>query len=189
MRAWTSCAVVLCALVAGGCAGPLRGPVPESRLVASGRYVIVEGLEVPRGGGSRGCGAQALATVFAHADPETDAQAECDRLPWREAGATPVELLLAARARGFEAELSRGSVAELRGHVVSGVAPLVLIDMSRRGREVYHWAVVSGVGADGSDVLLGGEGARHYLISGEEFARRWSRTDYCTIVVRAGPTR
>jgi hypothetical protein len=48
-----------------------------------------------------------------------------------------------------------------------------------------HWAIVSGVASDDSQVLLAAENRRHYIASTEDFKRRWERSDFCMISIAA----
>jgi ABC-type bacteriocin/lantibiotic exporter with double-glycine peptidase domain len=183
-----------------GCRSPLGKPVAEARLADGEGYTLVRGLEAPKARGPAGCGAQALATVYVSLDPDADPQAESEALPWHEVGATPVELLLAARARGHQAVLSKGDWDSLHSEVARGRTPIVMLDASRQvwapwgwfdtGNRLYHWGVVSGVGAgEKQRVLLAAEGGRHHVMTRDLFEKRWSRTAHCMIVVSANPPR
>ena len=99
-------------LALAGCfSSPLIGSEPEMALIASGEYELIESLNVPHVRGADGCGAQALATVLAHGDDNVDAAQLAEELPWHDLGATPIDLLLAARSRGREARIASGSVS------------------------------------------------------------------------------
>jgi predicted double-glycine peptidase len=192
-------AVGLAASAGGaGCYSPLARSVDEQSLQRSGDYAIVTGLDVPPTRGPDGCGAQALATVLACADPDPGAGALAEALPWHDEGATPVDLLLAARDRGFEAKISHGSWAEIAEHVGRGVPLLVMVDAAPEFRlplfhipfpKRMHWSVVSGVAADGSQVLLAARGHRHHVVGRDDFLKRWSRSANCTIRVTKPPPR
>jgi len=184
----------LVAGAAGGCVSPLGLSVPETRLRATGEYHIVSGLDVPAVRGVEGCGAQALAAVMAYENPALDAAEVADGLPWHHVGATPIDLLLAARDDGFEAAIARGTwndvAAAARGDrpvvVMLDAAPVLKTLLGPvPGPKLMHWSVVSGVAIDGSRVLLGAPGARHHVVKREDFLNRWSKADYCLIRVRA----
>lgn len=140
-----------------------------------------------------GCGAQALAAILAFDDPEIDAAELGETLPWHDAGATPVHLLLEARRRGRGASIARGSIDDLRAEVRADRPAMVMFDASPEVRtlfsripttKVMHWAVVSGVAIDGGRVLLAAPGARHHVVDRADFQRRWARSDYCLIRIR-----
>jgi predicted double-glycine peptidase len=183
-------AFALVIALGAGCSAPIAASWTEASLRATGRYDFVDGLEVPRVRGVRGCGAQALAAAVAFADGG-DARAIADALPWHDAGATPVDLLLAARDRGLEARIARGSWEDLAAGVAAPRAALVMLDAAPKvrtiagpvGLPVMHWGVVSGVARDGSRVLLGAPEARHHVVPRAEFERRWDASARCLILI------
>jgi predicted double-glycine peptidase len=189
---------MLVCLAACGCSAPLLRSVPEAELSRSERFDLIDGLSVPKVPGPDGCGAQALAAVLTRGQDAAAAEALADELPWHDLGATPIDLLLEARSRGFEATLARGSWEDLTSRVHDGVPVLAMLDVSMEVRtllaaiptpSVMHWSVVSGVARDGSSVVLGAPGGRHHVVGRDDFLRRWSRSDQCTIVVGRGEAR
>jgi hypothetical protein len=173
------------ALCGTGCYSPFNFTFDEQRLLDKGDHVLVAGLDVPEARGPDGCGAQAL-----------NASAIADELPWDTDGATPVDVLLAARDRGFEAEIIRGSWEAITADVERGRPPLVMVDAAPEIRtlllriptpKVMHWSVVSGVAADGSQVLLAARNHRHHVVDRDEFLKRWSKSAECTIRVSKPP--
>ncbi len=177
----------------GGCS-PLHRSVPEADLLRADKHIIVTGIDVPAIKGVNGCGAQALAAMIAFADAEVAADELASELPWRKDGATPVDLLLEARRRGFDATISRGSIESLKHHVINGEPALVMLDAGLEVRsllfryptpKVMHWAVVSGLARDDSQVLIAMEKRRHAIASNDDFIRRWAKSDYCMILVQS----
>jgi hypothetical protein len=183
-------------LLCGGCLrGPLGSPRAEAALVRDGGWTLVPAVAVPRADGPAGCGAQALAAVlaFGAAEDVDRAAAISDELPWHDTGATPVDLLLAARARGWSAEIRPGTAALLSAEVAAGHPPLVMLDVGLEVRTLFarfdlprvmHWAVVTGVAEDGRAVLLGATRSRHHVVDAAWFDRRWAAADRCTLVLR-----
>ena len=181
------------ALVAAsvGCS-PFQHSTPEAELVASGRYTLITGLDVPPVDGVQGCGGQALATIIHHADPSAPADVVAAELPWHDSGATPVDLLLEARRRGFEARIARGTIDGLSETLRDGQPALIMLDsgVDVRGLfmrwptvNVMHWAVVSGIAHDSSSVLLAAQRQRHHVASRKDFERRWLESDNCMIII------
>lgn len=175
-----------------GCHAPLSRSLPEDHLLASGAYRLVPGLDVPPVRGVEGCGAQALATVLAHLDAGADAEALAESLPWHDVGATAVDLLLEARHRGFESKVARGSWESILALIDAGQPALVMIDRGYEVRTLFarysmptvmHWAVLSGVALDGTEVLLAARGGRHFVVERADFQRRWAESDQCLITV------
>ena len=107
-----------------------------------------------------------------------------------------VDLLLAARHRGCEAVIARGTIEALKASIESGQPILVMLDAGLEARsivfgfryptpKVMHWAIVSGMASDDSQVLLAAEKRRHYIASTEDFKRRWEKSDFCMISIAA----
>jgi ABC-type bacteriocin/lantibiotic exporter with double-glycine peptidase domain len=185
-------AVIGVAILSAGCVSPISRSVDQEWIVDSGRYRLVAGVSVPEVRGVEGCGAQALAAVLAFEDPRLDAGTLAEELPWHDQGATPVDLLLAARHRGFTARIARGSWENLEDSLRAGRPVVVMFDaapaMWTSGsriqiRKIMHWSVVSGIAEDGSAVLLAGRRERVHVVRRDDFLRRWARSDCCLIVV------
>jgi ABC-type bacteriocin/lantibiotic exporter with double-glycine peptidase domain len=184
-------ALALCS----GCFSPFYRSVEEQRLRLTGDYKILPGLVVPAARGPDGCGAQALAAVMAFHDPGLDPAALADELPWHDAGATPVDLLLAARDRGFDARVARGTWAAVAENVRQGRPSIVMVDASPEVRTLFrfstpklmHWSVVAGMAADETQVLLGARGLEYHVAERDDFLKRWERSANCLIVVTKPP--
>jgi predicted double-glycine peptidase len=174
-----------------GCFSPFQRSVDEQRLQLMGDYEIVPGLVVPSARGPDGCGAQALASVMAFGDPGLDPAAVADELPWHNEGATPVDLLLAARQRGFDARIASGTWEAIVENVRKGCPSLVMVDAGPEVRTLFrfstpkrmHWSVVAGIAADESQVLLGARDRAYYVAARDDFLARWRKSDCCLIVV------
>jgi ABC-type bacteriocin/lantibiotic exporter with double-glycine peptidase domain len=175
-----------------GCS-PFHHSTAESELVTASKHVLVTGLNVPEVHGVQGCGAQALATMIHHVDPSAPPEVLAAELPWHDIGATPVDLLLEARRRGFEARIERGTIDTLNQTLRGGQPALIMLDAGVEVRglfmrwptlNVMHWAVVSGIANDSSSVLLAARRQRHHVASRKDFERRWSQSDNCMIIVQ-----
>jgi ABC-type bacteriocin/lantibiotic exporter with double-glycine peptidase domain len=175
-----------------GCS-PFQHSTPEAELAVSGRYLLVAGLDVPPVDGVQGCGAQALATMIHHVDPSAPSEVVAAELPWHDSGATPVDLLLEARRRGYEARITRGTIDTLGETLRDGRPALIMLDAGVEVRglfmrwptvNVMHWAVVSGIADDSSSVLIAARQQRHHVASRKDFERRWSQSDNCMILVQ-----
>lgn len=186
-------AVSALACVISGC-NPLGVHMSEQRLVGSGEYDVIKGLVVPETAGAAGCGAQALACLMHYADPSCDAKAACDRLPFHQSGANAIHILLAARAHGFQAGVSRGTWNVLSDFVARRQPVMVMFDRNIRGPtlipppEILHWGVVSGMSRDRKRLLCAAPGSRHYVIDRGLFLDCWEASDYCTIEVTKRPS-
>jgi predicted double-glycine peptidase len=187
----TIAALLVTLVGASGCS-PVLDTVDDAALRGSGDYRMVDALSVPEVTGAAGCGAQALATALAFADRSIAADAMAEELPWHDLGATPVDILLAARKRGFDARVARGTWETLAARIDDGSPALVMLDvgieiptMTSRipTRRAMHWAVVGGVAVDDTRVLLAAPQERHHVVERRDFMRRWERSDFCMIVV------
>jgi hypothetical protein len=185
-------AIVAAALLPAGCVSPLSRSVEQERLAGTARYRLVPGVDVPEVRGVQGCGAQALAAALAFGTPGFDAAALAEELPWHDRGATPVDLLLAARERGHAAQVARGSWETLDGSVGRGRPVLVMFDAapamwaSGSGIQItknLHWSIVIGAALDGTSVVLGGRRGRAHVVARDDFLRRWAKSDCCMIAV------
>ena len=184
------------AISGGGCS-PLHRSVPEADLIKANKHVLIEGIDVPKPRGPKGCGSQALGAMIAFANPSgagRTAESVADELPWHDEGATPVDLLLAARQRGCGAVIARGTIDALKASIESGRPVLVMMDAGLEARSILfgyrwptphimHWAIVSGVARDDSQVLLAAVNCRHYIASTDDFTRRWEQSDFCMISI------
>jgi hypothetical protein len=116
-----------------------REPGPEAR--------VIPGVTVHRFEDDR-CGPGSLALVLsAHGDriSEPELAAVIPDVAGR--GVLSVDLLLAARRRGFDAALVEGTPERLHGEVERGrpvILMLRLLDAPGRRRDIYHYVVVDG---------------------------------------------
>ena len=137
----------------------------------------------------KSCGAGSLSSVLQHyGDPVTMDQWQ-EQLPKTRGGVMSIDLVLAARERGFDAHLVTGDPnlieAELRdGHPV--ILMLQVIQAPGAGYDFFHYVVL-----DGYDqmknlvrVQFGDGKARWAPVSRLESA--WSKTKHATILIRPG---
>ena len=119
-----------------------REPGAEARVVPG---VAVRSFEDDR------CGPGSLALVLsAHGDPATERDLAAALPDVAGRGVLSVDLLLAARQRGFDAALVEGSPERLRAeieHERPAILMLRLLDAPGRRRDIYHYVVVDGADA------------------------------------------
>jgi len=117
-----------------------RTPGPESR--------VVPGVPLTVFGEDR-CGPGSLSLVLrAHGETASsrDLEAVLPERPGR--GVLSVDMLIAARGRGFDAALVSGTAEAVRGELLEGrpaILMLRLLDAPGARRDVYHYVVVDGV--------------------------------------------
>jgi tetratricopeptide (TPR) repeat protein len=130
------------ALTAAGCVSL----APRSR-TPSVQAVVVPGVPLATFDEDR-CGPGSLALVLG-AHGEAPVAGELDTLlpDAGGRGVLSVDMLLAARARGFDAALLAGNAPAIRRELAAGcpaVLMLRLLDAPGSGRDVYHYVVVDG---------------------------------------------
>jgi hypothetical protein len=111
---------------------------PECDLVRTGRFDLITGIDLPQVKGVNGCGAQALAAVLAYVDQPGEAHSIAIELPWHDVGATPIDLLLEARRRGFDATITRGTIEALAENIQADRPVLVMLDAGWRCARCSH---------------------------------------------------
>lgn len=119
---------------------------PRSRSPSAEAHILEQ---VPvRAFGDDRCGPGSLSLVLnANGDPvsEADLAASLPRAPG--GGVLSVDLLLAARQRGFDASLVAGDAEAVRREVLAGrpvILLLRLLDAPGERKDVYHYTVVDG---------------------------------------------
>ena len=119
-----------------------RTPSAEARVVSG---VPVAAFEADR------CGPGSLSLVLgAHGEPVSarDLEVVLPEVPGR--GVLSVDLLIAARGRGFDAALVTGTAETVRGELAEGrpaILMLRLLDAPGVRRDVFHYVVVDGIDA------------------------------------------
>jgi tetratricopeptide (TPR) repeat protein len=141
-RVWNGPAAVLTIALSAACvarAPRSRQPGPEARVVSSGPARVF---------GDDLCGPGSLAVLLnslGDAVTPKDLDAALPKAPG--GGVLSVDLLLAARQRGFVAALAPGDPEGVRAEVLEGRAAILmlrLLDAPGRRRDVYHYVVVDG---------------------------------------------
>ena len=184
-RAALAATALLSAAAFAGCATF----APRSRPPGPGA-LVVESVPL-RAFGTERCGAGALSAVLnALGDPVTleALDAELPKAPG--GGVLSVDLLLAARARGFEARLVPGSAGEIRDVVRAGrpaILMLRVLDAPGASHDLHHYVV-----ADGVDVEKGlfriqfGDGKGRWTPL-DPLERAWAADGHALLLV--GPRR
>ncbi len=114
-------------------------PGPEARVVPG---VAVTVFDEDR------CGPGSLSLVLrAHGDPATAHELEATLRDVEGRGVLSLDMLIAARQRGFDAALVTGTDAAVRGELAEGrpaILMLRLLDAPGARRDVFHYVVVDG---------------------------------------------
>ncbi|MGA7614767.1 MAG: tetratricopeptide repeat protein [Thermoanaerobaculia bacterium] len=178
-------AVLAASIVVSGCvtlrpAG--QRPSADARVIQS----------VPvRTWGDNTCGAAALATVldfYGSKATEEELIRSLDR--GRHGGVVSVDLLLAARKRGFGAELVRGD-RTLVTDAVAKQQPVILmlriLDVPGAATDLYHYIVVDGVDPSRGLIRTQFGDGRLRWIDFDRIERAWKGAGYATILLDRTP--
>lgn len=173
--------VLVVFVAAGGCASlPPRSlpPDPSAHVI---EHVPIRTFEEDR------CGSSSLALVLNVAGDAVTEDQLAASLPQGRRGVLSVDLMLAARHRGFDAILMKGDEETLRGEVDAGRAAILmlrLLDAPGRGHDVYHFVVVDGY-VPGRPIfrLQYGDGQARWT-SLPHLERAWRGAGHALLVVR-----
>jgi hypothetical protein len=177
-------AVFLTALGLGCATLPPRSqsPSPDANVL---EHVPVREFEADN------CGPGSLSVVLnALGDPVTEAElvVALPRAPG--GGVLSVDLLLAARQRGFSASLVSGSEERVRAEIGEGrpvILLLKLLNVPGRSKDIYHYVVVDGIDP-GRDLLRFqfGDGKVRWTTL-EPLEDAWKGAGYALLTVRVRP--
>lgn len=116
-------------------------------LRTSPQAIVLEPMPV-QSWGIQSCGAGALSSVLQHhGDPLTMAEWD-ERLPRTRGGVMSVDMIIAARQRGFDAELLTGDRKLVETELEAGrpvILMLQVIQAPGRGYDFFHYVVVDGI--------------------------------------------
>ena len=98
--------------------------------------------------GIESCGAGSLATVLQHYGDPTSMQQWDSTLPKTRGGVMTIDLLLAARQKGFDAQLVTGTPALVTDELLSGrpvILMLQVVDYPGQQYDFFHYIVADGL--------------------------------------------
>ncbi len=128
------------------------------------------------------CGPSALASVLGFWGLPADAARLKEELYLADLrGSLPLDLLLAARARGLAAEMSNGSLPQLKKDLDAGRPSIAFVNLGWRFLPIGHFLVVTGY--DGRGIYAHSGAKRDAFIPYREFSRTWERTERWTLVI------
>jgi hypothetical protein len=157
---------------------------PRSRTAGAAAAVIPD-MPMQKWG-IESCGAGSLSTVLRHYGDETTMQQWDATLPKTRGGVMTVDLLLAARQKGYDARLVTGTpdiiVDELRNNRPV-ILMLKVIDSLGRSYDFYHYIVVDGVDVDGGLVRTQFGDGRARWVSMERIEKAWSGGGHTAILI------
>jgi len=166
-------------LLLGGCA-----PIPEAVLELPAGSVL-ELDRTPFYPQERyQCGPAALTTVLTMSGAVVALDDIVDKvyLPERK-GSLQVELLAATRTEGRLPYVIDGTLSAIRNELEAGRPVVVLQNLGVAAIPRWHYAVVVGINADRSEVILRSGTDRRRITSVRTFLHTWRRGEYWAMVV------
>lgn len=135
------------------------------------------------------CGPSALASVLAFWGRSADA-GELRREVYEEKlkGSLPMDLLIAARAHGLDAEMSNGSLSALKGDLDAGRPVIAFVNLGWRFLPIGHFLVVTGYDEKRGGVYAHSGLKRNSFLTYRKFMKQWERTGRWALVAAGGPT-
>jgi Flp pilus assembly protein TadD len=135
------------------------------------------------------CGAGSLAAILAfHGDPISAEELDAQLPKSPGGGVLSIDLLIAARERGYEARWVRGDEEQIAKALASGL-PLILLlrvlDAPGKSVDYYHYVVVDGIDPErGFYRFHFGDGTTRWSPLGRGLRRAWAGAGYALLLIR-----
>jgi tetratricopeptide (TPR) repeat protein len=139
--------------------------------------------------GIESCGAGSLSTVLQHYGDTRSMQQWDETLPKTHGGVLTIDLLIAARQRGFNAQLATGN-RELVEHELSAGRPVILmlqvVNSIGKKYDFYHYIVADGIDAEKGLIRTQfGDGTPRW-VSFDRLENAWAGGAHTAILIRPG---
>jgi Flp pilus assembly protein TadD len=160
---------------------------PRSRTVGDTAWTL-EGVPLGEFGAER-CGAGSLSAVLAyHGDPISVDELDALLPKSPGGGVLSVDLLIAARERGYEARWVRGDEERIEEALASGLPVILMLrvlDAPGKNVDYYHYVVIDGVDQERRFYRFHfGDGTTRWSPFGRGLRRAWAGTGYALFLVR-----
>jgi tetratricopeptide (TPR) repeat protein len=136
--------------------------------------------------GIESCGAGSLSTVLQHyGDPTTMEQWDTS-LPKTRGGVMTIDMLIAARQKGYEAKLVTGDRASIENELTAGrpvILMLKVIDALGRHYDFFHYVVADGIDPEHNLIRTQFGDGRGRWVSFEKLDKAWSGGGHAAIVI------
>jgi hypothetical protein len=136
--------------------------------------------------GIESCGAGSLSTVLQHYGDSTTMRAWDDTLPKTRGGVLTIDMLIAARKAGFDAQLITGSPATIGEELRQGrpvILMLQVVDSPGKHYDFFHYIVADGIDADRGLVRTQfGDGHGRWTTF-ERLEKAWSGGGHAAILI------
>jgi hypothetical protein len=159
---------------------------PAAR-VPSAEALLVEGVSSTEFGVET-CGAASLSAVLTYWGHEISVEELDEALPKADnGGVLSLDLVLAARERGFGAELFAGDRTHIQQSIEAG-EPLILmlsvVDAPGKKKDLYHYVIVDGIDPGGGLVRVHYGDGRPRWVAWDRLSPPWGKSGFATILVR-----
>lgn len=161
---------------------------PASR-APSAEALVLEGVPLTEFG-ARTCGAASLSAVMAYwSQPVSIEELDATLPKGDNGGVLSLDMALAARERGFDAELAVGSRDLIQGSLTAG-RPLILmiqiVDIVGESRDLFHYVIVDGLDPRKDLVRVQYGDGKARWVSLERLISSWDNTGFATLLVSPG---
>lgn len=166
-----------------GCAGPDRAKVLEDIRTDPLGGAFIEGVPFfPQK--DRMCGPAALASVMEYYGG-ADRFDEVAKEVYSEVlkGTLPVDLLIYAREKGFNARYYEGGFEDLKGNLAAGRPLILFLNLGIAEYPVGHYVVAVGYNDRASTIIAHSGMKKESFISYKKLKRTWSMTGYSTLLL------
>lgn len=131
------------------------------------------------------CGPAALASVMNYYDVGENVESIAARVYQEKLnGSLPIDLLLYAKEKGFQATFYKGSMDDLRFHTAHNTPLILFLNLGSMLYPIGHFIVVVGYNDNYKSVLAHSAMEYEKVYSYEELDKLWSKTDYSTLLIR-----
>jgi len=137
--------------------------------------------------GIESCGAGSLATVLQHYGDTTSMQQWDSTLPKMRGGVMTIDMLLAARGKGFDAQLVTGTPDSIATELQNGrpvILMLQVVDSPGHAYDFFHYIVADGIDTQRNLIRTQWGDKQARWVSLEKLEKPWSGGGHAAIVIR-----
>jgi TolA-binding protein len=137
--------------------------------------------------GIESCGAGSLSTVLQHYGDTTTMQQWDASLPKTRGGVMTIDMMIAARQKGFDAKLVTGDRASIEGELGAGrpvILMLKVIDSLGRNYDFFHYIVADGIDPEHNLIRTQFGDGKARWVTFEKLDKAWSGGGHAAILIR-----
>ena len=136
--------------------------------------------------GIESCGAGSLSTVLQHYGDTTTMEQWDTSLPKTRGGVMTIDMLIAARQKGYEAKLVTGDRASIENELTAGrpvILMLKVVDAVGRHYDFFHYVVADGIDREHSLIRTQFGDGKERWVSFERLDKAWSGGGHAAILI------